>query len=105
MREADISEIELRRSIIGVISDMDTYRLPDAKGWSSFARHLIGETDEQRQKLRDEVLNTSAADFQNFGEVLEQVAHSGHVVVMGSPDAIKEANKERPALMDVTKVL
>lgn len=103
--EAEISEIELRRSIIGVISDMDFYRLPDAKGWSSLMRHLIGETDEQRQKMRDEVLDTSAQDFQNFGELLEKVAHGGHVVVMGSPDAIKTANEERPALLETTKVL
>ncbi len=105
LREADISEIELRRSIIGVISDMDTYRLPDAKGWSSFMRHLIGETDERRQQMRDEVLNTGADDFKNFADVLEQVAQSGHVVVMGSSDAIKTANEERVGLMDVTKVL
>jgi hypothetical protein len=105
LREADISEIELRRSIIGVISDMDTYRLPDAKGWNSLMRHLIGENDELRQQMRDEVLGTSEADFKNFAEVLEQVAVSGHVVVMGSPDAIKTANEERPALLETTKVL
>jgi presequence protease len=105
LHEAEISDIELTRSIIGVISDMDFYRLPDAKGWSSLMRYLIGETDERRQQLRDEVLSTSAKDFQRLAEVLEGVAHGGHVVVMGSENAINEANEAKPGLLDVTKVL
>ena len=33
--------------------------------------YLIGYNDNDRQKLRDEVLSTSKNDFKKFGEVME----------------------------------
>ena len=83
------------KSIIGVIGRMDAYQLPDAKGYTSMARHLIGETDEIRQQIRDVVLATTAKEFKTFAEILKQVNEKGLVVVMGIQEAIKQANKER----------
>jgi hypothetical protein len=66
--------------------------LPDAKGFTSLKRTLSGVSDEYRQRIRNEVLATTAGDFASFGEVLDSVARSGRVVVLGSEDAIKETN-------------
>jgi hypothetical protein len=63
--------------------------LPDAKGYSDMARYLTGQTDEKRQKRRDEVLSTTADDFREFGEFLSM--EKAVTSVMGSPDAIKES--------------
>ena len=52
LRSEQVDEAELTRSIIGVIGDMDSYLLPDAKGWNSLENHLIGYTDEIRQRRR-----------------------------------------------------
>ena len=56
LREQALDGTELTRSIIGAIGALDRYQLPDAKGFTSLARHLIGETDESRQRRRDEIL-------------------------------------------------
>ena len=40
-----LDETEVTRTIIGTIGDLDFYRLPDAKGYSSMQRYLIGDTD------------------------------------------------------------
>ena len=56
LRDADLDEAELTRNIIGTIGEVDTYRLPDAKGFASMQRHLIGDTDEARQRMREEIL-------------------------------------------------
>ena len=69
------------------------------------ARHLIGETDETRQRRRDEILSTDAGDFRAFADVLDEVRDRGQVVALGSVDAIQGANVARPGLLDVTKVL
>ena len=105
LRQLDLSQEELTKSIIGVIGDLDAYQLPDAKGYTSMARYLAGDTDEGRQLWRDQVLSTSVRDFRSFGEVLEQVKEAGYVVVLGSPDALAKANAERGDWLELKKVL
>ncbi|MEI7849239.1 MAG: hypothetical protein WCK35_25805 [Chloroflexota bacterium] len=105
LRNIEIPDIELSKSIIGTIGDFDAYMLPDAKGWTSMIRNLTGYDDKQRQQFRDEVLSTSIKDFTNFGDILGELARDGKIVVLGSADAIEKANKERPGLLTVKKVL
>jgi len=92
LRKLQLSDQELTKSIIGAIRSRDEYLLPDAKGVTSLKRYLSGVTDEYRQQIRDEVLATTARDFASFGEVLDSVARTGRVVVLGSENAIKETN-------------
>ena len=66
---------------------------------------LTGNTDENRQQRREEVLGATAKDFRGFGDVLAQLAKSGTVAVLGSEPAIKAANDERGEFLKVTKVL
>jgi len=105
LSDIELNDEELKKSIIGSIGDVDKYRLPDTKGYTSMVRHLCGETDEDRQKMREEILNTGASDFRAFGQVLETVADRGMVKVLGSQGAIQEVLSERPGWLDVLKVL
>jgi len=108
LKSLEISDAELTKGIIGTVGDLDAYLLPDAKGWTSMTRFLLGYTDINRQQIRDEVLATSSKDFKAFGEILAKMAGSGEqtkVVVLGSADAIEKANKERAGLLEVIKVL
>jgi Zn-dependent M16 (insulinase) family peptidase len=105
LREADISDAELVKSIIGVIGQIDDYQLPDAKGLTSLVRYLVHESDESLQRYRDEVLSARVQDFRAFGETLTALASGGRVVVMGSPEAINAANAERGGFLKVAKVL
>lgn len=105
LRQLELSEAELTRSIIGTIGEVDAYQLPDAKGYTSLVRYLAGDTDELRQRTREEILATTAADFRAFADVLDLVSDRGLVVVLGSQAAIEAANSARPGWLDVTKVL
>lgn len=105
LRELDLNESELTKSIIGTIGDFDAYLLPDAKGYQSMLRHLTHYTDDIRQQTRDEVLGTSVQDFKQFADTLERVAQNGEVVVLGSADAINKANAEKSQFLEVKKVL
>ncbi len=100
-----VGEQDLVRSIIGAIGSIDTYRLPDAKGFQSLMWELTGNTDANRQQRRDEVLGATAKDFQRFGEVIAAVKDAGRVAVLGSDAAITAANDERGGFLRVTKVL
>lgn len=105
LKNIQLSDGELVKAIIGGIANMDGHLLPDAKGYTSMTRRLTGYSDEERQRIRDEVLNTTAADFKAFGKALEAVAAEGRVVVLGSADEIETANQEREGFLAVKKVL
>ena len=105
LRQLDLSQDELEKSIIGAISSMDAYQLPDAKGYTSMIRYLLGITDAERQQYRDEVLATTAADFKAFADVLARLNEKGLVVVMGSPEALAAANESQGSFLQVTKVM
>jgi len=105
LNEMTLSDDELVKSVIGAIGDLDSHMLPDAKGFSSMVRYLIGDSEENRQQMRDEILSTRTADFKEMGRVLEQVKKKGIVKVLGSPTAIEEAEKDRPGWLKVVKVL
>lgn len=105
LRNLDISESELTKAIIGAIGEIDAYQLPDAKGYTSLARFLIGIDDEERQRLRDEVLGTTPADFHKFGEALEAARDSSSVVVLGSSEAVQNSQLKQGGDLDIKKVL
>ena len=96
-----LTDHELTKAIIAEIGDLDAYQLPDAKGYTSMMRYLTNRTEEMRQRTRAEVLSTNGEDFIAFGEVLEKVAQSNAVTVLGSQNAIESADVG----LEVTKVL
>jgi presequence protease len=105
LKVLNISQTELEKSIIGTIGNMDSYLLPDAKGYISMLRHLSGETDEERQKIRDEILSTDKDDVRAFSEFLDVVRDKGIIKIAGSDTSITEVMKERPGWLEILRVL
>ncbi len=103
--DTKISEAELTKSIIGAIGDLDAHMMPDAKGYASMVRHIMGDTDEDRQQMRDQVLNTRSSDFRDFAQVLGHVRDTGLIKVLGSADAVEKVLEDRPGWLEVVKVL
>ena len=89
------------RSIIGAIGSLDTYQLPDAKGYTSMVYYLSEETEEQRQLRRDQILRTTQNDFRSFAEELAALNQHGSVVIMGSKQAFDELEKERRNWLEI----
>jgi len=90
LRGMDVNGDMLAKSIIGTMGDVDQYQLPDAQGYTALQRHLLGETDDMRQEMRDQILGTTAEDMRGFADALEAV-QSGAVCVVGGEDAIQGA--------------
>ncbi len=105
LRKLNISQEELDRSIIGTIGSLDAYRLPDAKGFTSLVRHLLQDTDRERQRIREEVLSTTPADFLAFADTLQKLADKGQIAVLGSAEALAAANLARGDILEIRKVL
>jgi Zn-dependent M16 (insulinase) family peptidase len=105
LRELEIDDDALTKAIIGTIGDVDSYQLPDAKGYSSLMRYLLGITEEERQQRREEILATSVKDFKEFADAVETINDSGVVVAVASPDDVEAANKEKAIFSDIKKCL
>jgi len=105
LREVDLSDAELAKTIIGTIGAMDAYLLPDAKGFTSLMRYLVHDTDALRQIRREQVLGTTVADFRALAPVLDRLSEAGIVVVVASPEAARAANDEGHLELTITRVL
>eukprot|EP00262_Sarcandra_glabra_P022378 TRINITY_DN98_c0_g2_i2.p1 TRINITY_DN98_c0_g2~~TRINITY_DN98_c0_g2_i2.p1 ORF type:complete len:968 (+),score=215.88 TRINITY_DN98_c0_g2_i2:407-3310(+) len=105
LRELELDDDTITKAIIGTIGDVDSYQLPDAKGYSSLLRHLLGITDEERQKRREEILSTGVKDFKEFADAIEAVKDKGIAVAVASADDVAAANEEQPKFFQVKKVL
>ncbi len=106
LKQLSINRDELTKTIIGTIGDIDGYQLPDAKGFTSLTRFMAGVSDENRQQLRDEIMATGPEDFGKFGQALERIRHQGNVAILGSTDALREANQARGGeWLDIQKAM
>jgi Zn-dependent M16 (insulinase) family peptidase len=105
LKESDLDEAEVTKCIIGTIGDLDSHMLPDAKGYTSMLRYLVGDTEAVRQHMRDDVLGTRAPDFKAFAAILEKVQEAGIVKILGSQSTVEGAAAERPGWLKQLRVL
>lgn len=93
LRKLSLSTEELEKAIVGAIGELDAHLLPDAKGAASMTRHLTGDTDDRRQRMREEILGTTLDRFHAFGDLLAEAAAQGAVCVLGGA-GVREAARE-----------
>jgi Zn-dependent M16 (insulinase) family peptidase len=105
LRSGNLTAEEITKGIIGTIGDIDRHLLPDAKGYTSMVRYLTNDTEEIRQVLREEVLNTSPVDLESFTNALDAVKENGLVKVIGSASAIESAAAQKEGWLEVFKLL
>lgn len=89
----ELDKDEVEKAVIGAIGEMDSYQLPDAKGFSSLARYLAGITHEHRQMIREQILETTLDDFREFGKALDFGLKNdpGMICVMGGEKQVEKA--------------
>ncbi|MBD5539093.1 MAG: peptidase M16 [Desulfovibrio sp.] len=81
----------LTQAIVGAVGDLDTYLLPDARGARALGTWLSGNTEELRQRTREQMLATTAEDFVRFADTLERAAEAGEICVLGGQKAADAA--------------
>merc|ERR1719331_3181873 len=106
LKELRIDGDALQKAIISTIGEVDVYQLPDAKGYTSLMRHMLGITDEERQRRRDEILATTEEDFRAFAEFLETVREpAGRVVAVASQEAVDRSKAAGGPDLNATTVM
>ncbi len=90
LAELTLEERDLRRLIIGTISDWDRPLNPSQKGYVAVRRHLTGDTTVMLQKERDEILSTTLEDLKGFAPLVEKVMAQECLCVVGNEKKIAD---------------
>lgn len=86
----DTDERSMTKFVIGTISSMDTPLTVLAKGNRSTAAYLSGETIEQLQKERMEVLTADVEKIRSLAPYVRAVLASKNICVIGNENKIEE---------------
>ncbi|MGN0505119.1 MAG: insulinase family protein [Lachnospiraceae bacterium] len=89
--EAD--EREMTKNILGTMSNVDAPLTPRAEGSRSFLAYLIGRTEEDAQRIRDEILSTTAEDIRKTKPALEAMLSADCICTIGSAAKIEECKE------------
>lgn len=87
LSHCDLDSAELERAIVGAIGDLDAYQLPDARGRRSFLEFLTSDTEEIRQKIREEIFSTTVKNFREFADIMAEARTNGFISVIGGEKA------------------
>jgi hypothetical protein len=90
VEQFDADEREMTKYIIGAISEMDTPLSPSAKGIRSLAAYLSHTTEEDLQKERDQVLDTTPETIRSLAPLLKAVLEEDNICVVGNAQKCKE---------------
>ncbi len=89
----ELSKEELTTYIIGTISRLDPATTPHMKGQIATNRYISNTSQEDVQKIRDQVLNTKLEDIKAFAPVLKDTMEENYLCVLGNENKIKENKK------------
>jgi presequence protease len=79
----------LEKGVIGVVGDIDAHLLPDAKGYASLLRWCARDDEQTRQRMRDQVLEAGAEQFERLAQACDKAATAGDVSVLGSRQSLE----------------
>lgn len=105
LASAEVPNEELVKSIIGTIGDVDSYLLPDAKGFTSLMHFLTNYSWDDRQKIRKQILGASSADFKALAAAIVHAAPNAIAGALGSHSSWDSLGKELKSSSSLVELL
>lgn len=90
----DVDERDMTKYIIGAISNTDIPLEPEGRGNRSYSAYLVGMTEEDAQKERDELLSTNQEKIRSLAPLIQAVVDAGAVCTVGSEAKLEKAKDE-----------
>ena len=84
----DASEREMRKYIIGTISNMDTPMSAADRSGREFTQYMSETTYEMLQREREDVLNTDVVKIRSLAPKFRKALDQNHICVVGGKSAI-----------------
>ena len=86
----ECSDRQMNQYIIGAISDIDLPQTPSIEGKTNCIYYLTSYDDEDRQRVRDEILSCDASAIAALGKYIKASFEKENICVIGSEKKIKD---------------
>ncbi|MBP5222483.1 MAG: insulinase family protein, partial [Lachnospiraceae bacterium] len=93
VRNFEVDERTMTKYIIGAIGELDLPKTPSKKGSYSRGAYLSGETKEEIQRRRDELLATTPEKIRSLAKYIDAFMEDKCLTVCGNAGKIKENEK------------
>jgi len=90
LRSLEIDDRDMRKYIIGTISDIDAPLTPSTAAIRSLSAYKSGIREEDIQKERDEILSTTVEKLRALAEPMERLLAGNVLAVVGGENKIRE---------------
>ena len=105
LRKFSVSDREITKYIIGIISSMDMPLTPALKGELATSAYLANMSNEMRQQQRDEILATKQEDIRGLADLVDACMKENAICVLGGNNKVNEANDTAHIFKSVTTLL
>ena len=86
----ECSDRQMNQYIIGAISDIDLPQTPSIEGKTNCIYYLTSYDDDDRQRVRDEILSCDASAISALGKLIRASFEKENICVIGSEKKIKD---------------
>ncbi|ABR47271.1 Peptidase M16C associated domain protein [Alkaliphilus metalliredigens QYMF] len=90
LRQFDADEEEMLNYIIGTLGEYDPLLSPQNKGAMQDMLYMTQRTHGDVEKIKEQILQTTAEDIRNFAQMMEDVLNQNQYVVVGDETKIQE---------------
>ena len=101
LRENPPEPEELTDLIISAIGDVDPLRTPKTSGRLAAARYLLEVDEDHIDRVRREILHTTAEDVTAFADEMERVCRAGGSCVIGSRKLIEQCGDRLDRIVEI----
>ncbi|MBF0442059.1 MAG: insulinase family protein, partial [Oligoflexales bacterium] len=102
LRNLFLDSREMDRYVIGTIAKIDHPRTNSQKAAQAFDQYLMGRSQEDIQKERDEILSVTAGDIRVCADMVESLVEAGAICVFGNEKVILD---ERALFGELIKIM
>lgn len=85
----DIDDRDMKKYIIGTISNMDTPLEADAMGARSFQVYMMNKSIEDLQKIRDDVLQCNQEAIKALAPLVRSIVEEHYICTIGNEEKLK----------------
>ena len=89
IKNFNVSEREMTKYVIGTIASSEVQLTPLMKAERAMVMRYSGMTNEERQHIREEIINCSVEDIRNTADLVNCIVNAPYFCVLGSEEKIK----------------
>ena len=101
VKNMDLDQETVDKYIIGTMSNIDVPMSPAAKGTFSMTGYMIGQSDEMRQRNRDEILGATPETVKAAADILTCFTDNEFICTVGGETKVNENKDMFGAVLDL----